>query len=160
MAQAKPSFRFTGWHMLVILLTFFGVVVAVNLTMAVMASRSWTGLVVKNSYVASQQFNEQAAIARKQREMGWQESLAHENGALTIVLKDRYGKALEGLSVSAEIGHPVADKFDHHLQLKEIAPGVYSAMAQMGQGQWDADVLAKDGLGREFRQIHRFMVNE
>ncbi|TGV41583.1 cytochrome oxidase, partial [bacterium M00.F.Ca.ET.168.01.1.1] len=40
----KPR-EFTGRHMLVIILAFFGVVIAVNLTMATLASTSWTGLV-------------------------------------------------------------------------------------------------------------------
>ena len=48
------TFRFTGFHMLACMIVFFGVIVAVNLTMATLASQSWTGLVVKNSYVASQ----------------------------------------------------------------------------------------------------------
>ena len=50
--------EFTGRHMLAIMLAFFGTIIAVNLVMAIFASRSWTGLVVKNSYVASQEFNE------------------------------------------------------------------------------------------------------
>ena len=42
---------FTGWHMAVITISFFAVIIAVNLTLAVFASTSWTGLVVANSYV-------------------------------------------------------------------------------------------------------------
>ena len=38
------EFRFTGWHMTICLLVFFGVVIAVNVFMAVTASTSWTGL--------------------------------------------------------------------------------------------------------------------
>ena len=49
--------EFTGRHMAIIMVAFFGVIIAVNLTMATLASRSWTGLVVKNSYVESQKFN-------------------------------------------------------------------------------------------------------
>ena len=47
--NAEKQFRFTGYHMLAIMVAFFGVVIAVNLTMATFASRSWTGLVVENS---------------------------------------------------------------------------------------------------------------
>ena len=62
-----PGRRFTGGHMLALVCGFFGVVIAVNLTMALFATGSWTGLVVKNSYVASQHFNEELmnAAARK-----------------------------------------------------------------------------------------------
>ncbi|MEO1102369.1 MAG: FixH family protein, partial [Pseudomonadota bacterium] len=52
MSVSTPK-RFTGWHMLAILVTFFGVVVTVNITMAVLAHTSWTGLLAKNGYRAS-----------------------------------------------------------------------------------------------------------
>jgi nitrogen fixation protein FixH len=48
--------QFTGgtWRRMV---AFFGVVIAVNLTMARLAIGSFGGVVVENSYVASQKFN-------------------------------------------------------------------------------------------------------
>jgi nitrogen fixation protein FixH len=39
--------EFTGRHMLLIMIAFFGVIIAVNITMAVVARQSWTGLVAK-----------------------------------------------------------------------------------------------------------------
>ncbi|QND69666.1 hypothetical protein HB777_39635 (plasmid) [Mesorhizobium loti] len=36
-----------------LILAFFTTIIIVNLTMAVFASRSWTGFVVKDSYAAS-----------------------------------------------------------------------------------------------------------
>ena len=50
----KPGFTFTGWHMLTIMLLFFGTIISVNVTMAWNAVTSWSGLVVQNTYVASQ----------------------------------------------------------------------------------------------------------
>ncbi len=46
------------------MVAFFGVIIAVNVTMATIAIASWTGLVVQNSYVASQEFETQAPRAR------------------------------------------------------------------------------------------------
>lgn len=60
-AQTDKPKEFTGRHMLAIMLAFFGVIIAVNGVMATFATRSWSGLVVENTYVASQQFNERAA---------------------------------------------------------------------------------------------------
>ena len=48
---------FTGRHMAMILVAFFGVVIVVNLIMARYASSTFGGIVVENSYVASQEFN-------------------------------------------------------------------------------------------------------
>lgn len=53
----KGKWRFTGYHMIACVVSFFAVIIFANVTMAWFASSSWTGLVVKNSYVASQQFN-------------------------------------------------------------------------------------------------------
>ena len=63
--------RFTGRHMLVLMLAFFGTVVAVNLLMAMLATRTFGGTVVDNSYVASQSFNSWLEQGRAQRRLGW-----------------------------------------------------------------------------------------
>ena len=63
---SKPVREFTGRHMLLIMLAFFGVIISVNIVIAVIANKSWTGLIVKNSYVASQEFNAKISDANKQ----------------------------------------------------------------------------------------------
>mgnify|MGYP003132251449 FL=1 len=85
------SRHFTGWHMLGVLVVFFGVTIIVNLTLAYFASNSWTGLVVKNSYVASQHFNEHLANERKQASLGWSDEFTYKNGILTLRLTDAAG---------------------------------------------------------------------
>ena len=63
--------RFTGWHFTAIITAFFGVVVAVNLTMAVFATRTFGGVVVENSYVASQKYNDWLDAAKRQQQLAW-----------------------------------------------------------------------------------------
>ena len=75
---------FTGRHMAIIIISFFAVIIAVNLTMAYFARSSWTGLVVKNSYVASQSFNRDAEIARQQQALGWQMTLNVKREAVSL----------------------------------------------------------------------------
>src|SRR5690606_10441379 len=67
--------EFTGRHMLLVMVAFFGVIITVNVTMAVLATRSWTGLVVGHTYVASQEFNERTERGRAQMALGWQPAL-------------------------------------------------------------------------------------
>lgn len=58
---------FTGKRMTAIFVAGFGIVIAVNLTMAMMAVGSFHGTVVDNSYVASQHYNgwlKQAAASK------------------------------------------------------------------------------------------------
>jgi nitrogen fixation protein FixH len=68
--------------MLLIMLGFFGLIIGVNLTMAYLAVGSWPGLVVKNSYVASQQFNATLRDAAHQADLGWTGTLEYRDGAL------------------------------------------------------------------------------
>ncbi len=49
--------KFTGRKMLAIVVAFFAVIITVNLFMAYKAVGTFPGLVVKNSYVASQEFD-------------------------------------------------------------------------------------------------------
>jgi len=51
---ARP---FTGRKMAAIMVAFFAVVIIVNVYMAREASSTFGGVVVENSYVASQQYN-------------------------------------------------------------------------------------------------------
>ena len=58
----------TGPKVLAIMLAAFGTVIAVNLTLAWSAVSTFPGLEVKNSYVASQNFNAELAA---QQALGW-----------------------------------------------------------------------------------------
>lgn len=49
--------KITGWHVFGIFFLAFGTIIAVNLTLAYNAVVTFPGLEVKNSYVASQNFN-------------------------------------------------------------------------------------------------------
>ena len=61
--------RITGRTMTAILCAFFGVVIAVNILMATIATRTFGGVVVENSYVASQEYNGWLAQSRRQRDL-------------------------------------------------------------------------------------------
>ncbi len=63
-SQGSEPRRFTGWHMVAVMALFFGTIISINFVMAWSASRSWSGLVVENAYVASQQFNGKLAETR------------------------------------------------------------------------------------------------
>ena len=78
---------FTGRHMFAILAVFFGVVIAVNFTMATFASTTFGGVVVENSYVASQHFNRWLDEAAEEKALGWQARVSRTaSGRVTIDL--------------------------------------------------------------------------
>lgn len=76
-----------------LILAFFAMIIIVNLTMAVFASRNWTGFVVKNSYAASQEIQSRGGRGQGTG-LGSSSHLAIANGEIGNSLRDRNGKKL------------------------------------------------------------------
>ena len=147
---------FTGRHMLLVVLLFFGTIIAVNIAMVVAATGTFPGLVVKNSYVASQHYNQLLESARIQNEAGWQVELAAPDGVITFRLADRDGVARQRLQVTALAGRPSSTLEDRLIDLVE-GPGGYTAAEKLPAGLWDIDVEARRGdelIFREQRRLH------
>ncbi|MEK6636450.1 MAG: FixH family protein, partial [Pseudomonadota bacterium] len=98
---------FTGWHMATILITFFGVVIAVNLVMARFAVSTFGGTVVDNSYVASQNYNRWLAAAEQQSQLGWKATLSLDGSRRVLVRAAKAGLPVTGLTVSGTATHPL-----------------------------------------------------
>ena len=141
--SAKPL---TGRKVLAILVGAFGVIIAANMAMLVAATGSFPGLVVKNSYVASQGWN---ARTGAQEALGWRAGVAHEAEQLRVVLTGADGAPIGGLEVSAVVGRPASAREDITLKLSE-GSGTYTAPAAMGPGLWRVAVRATDGNGGRY----------
>lgn len=152
--------EFTGWHMLGVLFLFFGTIISVNLTLAYFANSTWTGLVVQNSYVASQHFNDVTAEKRRQAELGWSAALTHDDGAFAVDLTDKDGHFIRDAIVSARIGHPVQDRDDQTVTLLDRGGGAYSADVTLKPGLWDVDLSVTGPKGEVWTHSIRFLVKE
>ncbi|MCP5081382.1 MAG: cytochrome oxidase [Alphaproteobacteria bacterium] len=152
--------EFTGKHMLFMMLAFFGVVIGVNLIMATFASSTWTGLIVKNSYVASQDFNAKLEKARTQDALGWTSTAALNGRELSLKILDAEGNPLNALNVVARVYRPVAEAEDHDVALTAQGAGAYGAKVGLGAGLWEVSVLATDRGDRTYEQIFRFIVKD
>ena len=150
----SASGQFTGRHMLAIMLAFFGVVIAVNVTMAVMANTSWTGFVVKNSYIAGQQFNDRAEEGRRQAALGWSSALTIDEGRLRYALADAAGAAVRLAGGTAIFRRPVSDNEDISLALQSSGDAIVGAAA-LADGAWIVEILADAGLDRPYRETRR-----
>ncbi|MEM8552067.1 MAG: FixH family protein [Pseudomonadota bacterium] len=94
MSTAHSPRRFTGRHMLAIMVTWFGIVITVNFTMAILANTSWTGLLAKNGYVASINYAKDAAARSTAEERGWQISTASDGEYVVVRAVDPDGAPL------------------------------------------------------------------
>jgi nitrogen fixation protein FixH len=155
--KAARERTFTGRHMLIVVVSFFGVVIAVNLTMAVLASQTWTGLVVKNSYVASQHYNEVLAEARQQDSLGWNGALAYDGERLVFALRDRDGLPVHVLDARVRVSRPTHERDDQAVDLTPTSSG-YEAEAALAAGIWNADVTARRNDGLTYRAHFRLAV--
>lgn len=158
--RARPAGgrEFTGRHMLWLVMGFFGVIVAVNATMAVLAGRTWTGLIVSNSYVESQRYNERLAAARRQDALGWNSAITATGSGLMLTMRAPDGKALSGLQVTARLGRPTHEHDDRTVRLVERQGGNYHADGGLAPGLWLAEIEAIDAAGRRFERQVRVIV--
>ncbi len=158
MSTVQPK-QFTGWHMLAIMVAFFGVIISVNLLMATFANTSWTGLVVQNTYVASQQFNEKQAESRAQAALGWKGSLTIANGRISYHLVDASGSAIPVDGVTASFRRPAYEKEDWQATLARGADGAFAVTAEVRDGIWIVDTEAKVTDGAPYREARRITVS-
>ena len=138
----------TGRHVLAITLSAFSVIVAVNLLMAYKAVGTFPGLEVANSYVASQQFDQERAA---QQALGWNAHASHEDGQLRLGILDEQGLHPRIRSLAATIGRPTHVREDQVLQLTH-ENGVFTAPMDLGPGAWLIHVTATAPDGTGFRQ--------
>lgn len=159
-ANPSPASRtFTGGHMLGILLAFFATVLIANMTMVYFASHSWTGLVVKNAYVASQEFNAVTA-RREQAATGISFTLHYERPNLTLALMRSDGTAVAAAQVTVVLGRPSQEGEDQVMTLLPRGNGIFSTVTTLGPGQWSGEARADiDGHGPWLRPL-RILVRD
>lgn len=140
--------RFTGWHMLAIMIGFFGVVIGVNAVMATDAIRTFGGLVVENSYVATTHYNRWLAEGRQQEREGWQATPTADGTGTVSLRLSRAGQAIDGASVSIVANHPVGLVAQRSLRLRPAGGGVYRSDGRLPHGRWLVRIEVSAGAQR------------
>jgi nitrogen fixation protein FixH len=135
--------HFTGWHMATILITFFGVVIAVNLVMARYAISTFGGTVVDNSYVASQSYNQWLADAEKQSRLGWKATVSLDPTRRMLVQATKAGLPVTGLTVSGTATHPLGRAPSIPLSFAVSVGGDYLARQSLPKGRWKVALFLK-----------------
>ncbi len=156
---SQKGFVFTGWHMAGVMVLFFGTIISVNVFMAYNAITSWSGLVVPNTYVASQQFNGKVAQARALAATGI-------NGKLTVTADGARYEVLgaDGQSVEADrlvlnFKRPVGEHQDFSVELSAERKGVFAASRQVLPGHWIVEAIAERSGERILHHAERVSVH-
>lgn len=146
MIRALTRGPFTGRHITVIIVAFFAVVVGVNLIMARAAIRTFGGVVVDNSYVASQNYNKWLDLAARQKALGWSAKPARGGDGRVVVAMT--GTPVSGLTLSAHARHPLGRLPDQALTFQRQADGSFRSNEPLADGRWTLRIEAQAGEQR------------
>lgn len=157
----KPLFSppLTGRHVLVMLLLFFGVIIAVNGVFIYYAETTWRGLESDRAYEDGIAYNRTLEEAASQKALGWQVALDLTAEDITLRLRDRNGAPLAGLAPTATLARPADVAYDRRVTLTERGNGLYGArIALPFRGQWLVTVEMATPSGSPYRVEERFVV--
>lgn len=137
-----------GWHVAAMFCGGFGIIIAVNLTLAYNAVATFPGLEVKNSYVASQHFD---ANRKAQEALGWTVGATHSDDQLRLEITDRYGQPVRTADLDVRVGRAthVADDVTPEFFFDGEA---YTATTPLVKGHWQIRLSARADDGTLFAQ--------
>ena len=138
----------TGKHVLVGFTAAFGLIIGVNAVLAWSAIRTFPGLEVKNSYVASQTFDDRRAA---QDMLGWRVGAGHAEGILTLSITGTDGHPVQVQDLSATVGRAthVSDDTTPAFRFDGTS---YLAALDLGGGNWNIRMRAIAENGTVFEQ--------
>lgn len=136
-----------GKHVAAIFVSGFGIIIAVNISLAWNAVRTFPGLEVKNSYVASQNFDADRAA---QLALGWDVS-AHLRGDELVLAILQDGRPVEPTIVSALFSKATSVTVDQTPEFT-FDGSAFTAPVMAGLGNWNLRLEARAPDGTAFRQ--------
>jgi len=150
----------TGRKVLLLLVSFFSVMMAVNAAFVYFALESFSGLETEHAYLKGLDYNATLDAAAAQRALGWQVELSQDGPAAETHLALRYldgaGAPLTGLAVTLELRRPTTQIFDRTLDMTAEGPGLYGADVRFPEkGAWILRSSARQADGTAYYQEHR-----
>ena len=138
----------TGRMVLFILLSFFGVIITVNMVMLRLASSTFSGLGDKNAYVAGISHNKSLAAAREQDNRAWKvdanlRRVAPGRSVVSIVRSD--GGVAANTDVTVRFQHPSSGSLDRVVALPPVSANTWRAALDLPAGVWDIVIEMRSG---------------
>ena len=138
----------TGPKFFAIFASFFVVIIAVNIFLAVSAVRTFPGLEVDNSYVASQTFDKDRA---EQLALGWTIDARVQHGELHLSITDSSGTPVEVADLTATFGRATSVR-DDQVPDFQFDGTLYRAPVTTAPGNWNLRFVAHAKNGSKFQQ--------
>jgi len=138
--------RLRGWHVLLIMLGFFGVIFAVNGVFLYHAITSFPGEDVKKSYVQGINYNQTLAARAAQAELGWSAEAGVQDDSIVFRLRDADARPLSNYLVIGELRRLAMQDADQVLAFRVAPSGEYFAPSgALESGQWRLRISVLDG---------------
>jgi len=143
----------------------FGLVIAANGLMVVLAMDSWRGLATESAYEKGVVYNK--ALEREDRELalGWDLGVevatpGDSRADVTVALADADGGALIADRVRVGFVRPTQDGYDRIVELQGQGDGTYTTSLQLPlPGLWELRIAAEKG-GDTLHETRRITVTQ
>jgi nitrogen fixation protein FixH len=139
----------TGKHVLIGTVSAFSVIIGVNLFMAYSAVRTFPGLEVKNSYVASQSFNADKA---SQEALGWTVDATDRNEKLYVTIRGKDGAPVQVKSIAGTLGRATNVTQDQTPEFVFDGTSYVAETGALDAGNWNYRMVAQAMDGTPFKQ--------
>jgi nitrogen fixation protein FixH len=134
----------------------FAVIIAVNATLIVFASRTFSGLVVENPYQKGNEYNEEKAQIDRQNKLGWRYLVVAAPDAanpremdIELHWTDATRAPLDNLVVAGHLERPAENIQPLQVAFTAVGGGRYrSSIVLPERGAWDLYVTAEHGSDR------------
>jgi nitrogen fixation protein FixH len=160
-----PTPVITGRFVLIAVVSFFAVVIGVNVVMMRLAIATLPGTEVDSAYSASLAYQREISAAQQQAARQWKVD-AHIDrrpdgtATLHLVAKAQDGRSLAGLSVFGRLERPIDRRADQVFEIVEEGEGSYRGSAHgVAPGQWDLVIEADSDGKRMFLSRNRVVLN-
>jgi nitrogen fixation protein FixH len=155
----------TGRFVLIAVISFFAVVIGVNVVMMRLAIATLPGTEVDSAYSASLAYQKEIQAAHQQDERDWKvdahiERQADGTTRLNVNPKAQNGTPLGGLSMLGRLERPIDRRADRTFEMMEEGGGNYRGTALgVAAGQWDLVIEADRDGKRLFLSRNRVVLN-
>lgn len=163
MTSMAPTLT-TGKHVLWWMIGFFAVIIAVNMTLVVLALTTFNGVSEDNAYTDGLAYNQALAAIQDQKGLGWTvDTTIDRPGDRTVSIEATYvddsKMAINGLTVTAEFVRPVHEGFDFAVPMRATGSGIYTLKTDVPlTGQWMVRLVAQHGDSTRYILTYRTIV--
>lgn len=153
-----------GWHVLAMVLTFFGVTIGVNVLLTTYALSTFSGEDIAKPYQRGLAYNAVLASRRAQAVLKWSASIdvardGSSGAVVAVTIAGVDGVPRSGLNVEATLRRPTDARFDRTVALEADGHGAYRAIVKdVAVGQWDIVARAHDAQSVAFEAERRVVL--